>query len=178
MTRIRGGVAALAVGLLLAGCGPDDSAPAAGGGSSAGTAGATSQADGGGATSQADDGAGQGKPGGGGRWCDAVKAFTDSTDPLFGQGGGGTKADADRARARLKDLKAAAPAEIRTQVMTVSEFYAAVIDAAGKSMAEDPSAYARIGSTAGKLKTAMPPVSDYTVKNCPGLDKQLPVEAS
>jgi len=176
MTRIRGSVAVLAVGLLLAGCGPDSATPAAGGANTAGTADATASADGGGSTSQADGGGtGQGKPGGGGRWCDAVKAFADSTEPLFEKDAANPKADADQARARLKDLKAAAPAEIKAQVMTLSEFYAAVIDSAGKSMAEDPAAYARIGKSAQKLKTAMPPVSDYTVQHCPGLDKQLPV---
>jgi hypothetical protein len=173
MTRIRGSVAALAVGLLLAGCGPDDAAPAAGGAKPAGTAGATAQADSGKATAQADggDAAGQGKPGGGGRWCDAVKAFTDSMDPLFAKGR--SKADVDRAHARVKDLKAAAPAELKTQVATLSEFYDAVIDTTGKSMAEDPAAYARLNPTMVKIEKALPPVSAYTTKHCPGLAKSL-----
>ncbi|MFU8872838.1 hypothetical protein [Micromonospora sp. SL4-19] len=170
MTRIRGGATALALGLLLTGCGggPSAPAPAAGGASSAGAGGATTQADDAGATSQA-------KPDGGGRWCEAVKAFADSVDPLFEKDAADAKADVDRAKARLKDLKAAAPAEIKTQVADLSEFYAAVINTSGKSMAGDPAAYARVGKTIEKVKTAMPPVSEYTVKHCPGLDKQLPV---
>ncbi|SCL57097.1 hypothetical protein GA0070604_3550 [Micromonospora eburnea] len=177
MTRIRGSAAVLAVGLLLAGCGPDSSTPAAGGASKAGAAATSAQADGGGATSQADDGGAksQDKPGGGDRWCDAVKAFADAVDPLFATDPADHKADVKQARARLNELKAAAPAEIKAQVMTLSEFYAAVIDTTGKSMVEDPAAYARVGSTAKKLETVIPPVSDYTVKHCPGLDKQLPV---
>jgi ABC-type glycerol-3-phosphate transport system substrate-binding protein len=169
MTRIRGGLAALAVGLLLAGCGPVESAPEAGGASSAGTAAATSQADGSTATSQDTSG-------GGGRWCEAVKAFTASIEPLFAMDA--VEADVDQARARLKELQAAAPAEISTQVAAYGEFATAVIDTRGKNMVEDPAAYARLGSTIKKLETAMPPVSDYTVKHCPGLDKPLPVEAS
>lgn len=173
MARIRGSVAALAVGLLLAGCGPDDAAPAAGDAGPAGAAGATAQADGGKATAQADggDATGQDKPGGGGHWCEAVKAFTDSVDPLFGKGGG--KADVERAHARVKDLKAAAPAEIKTQVVALSEFYDAVIDTTGKSMAEDPAAYARLNPTMTKIEKALPPVSAYTTQHCPGLAKSL-----
>ena len=72
----------------------------------------------------------------------------------------------------------AAPAEISTQVKAYSEFATAVIDTRGKNIVEDPAAYERLGSTLKKLETAMPPVSDYTVKQCPGLDKPLPVEAS
>ncbi|MFJ8580014.1 hypothetical protein [Micromonospora sp. NPDC093277] len=176
MTRIRGSAAALALGLLLTGCGPDNSAPAASGAGGAGATAASAQADDGGATGQADDGGAksQEKAGGGGRWCDAVKAFTDSVDPLFAADAADHKADVKQAQARLKELKSAAPAEIRTQVMALGEFYAAVIDSTGKSMVEDPAAYARVGSTAKKLETAMPPVSDYTVKHCPGLAKQLP----
>ncbi|MFG3601594.1 hypothetical protein [Micromonospora chersina] len=178
MTRIRGGLAALALGVLLAGCGPVESAPAAGGASSAGPAAATSPADGA-ASSQADGGgaASQDTSGGGGRWCEAVKAFTASMDPLLATGAV-DKAGVERARATLKELRAAAPPEISTQVRTYSEFAAAVIDTRGKSMAEDPAAYARLGSKAQKLQTAMPPVSDYTVKHCPALDKPLPVQAS
>ncbi|MCW3839867.1 hypothetical protein ONA70_07120 [Micromonospora yasonensis] len=175
MTRIRGSVAALAVGLLLAGCGPDDAAPAAGGANAAGTAGATAQADDGKATAQADggDATGQDKPGGGSRWCEAVKALTASIDPLFAQGAIDRKAEVDRAHARVKDLQPAAPAEIKTQVAALSEFYDAVIDTTGKSMAQDPAAYARLNPTMAKVKTALPPVSDYTMKHCPGLEKSL-----
>lgn len=169
MTRIRGSVAALAVGLLITGCGPDGSAPAAGGASSAGAAGATAQADAGGATSR--------DTSGGGRWCEAVKAFTAAIDPLL-EKGAVDKADVDQAHARVKDLTAAAPAEIKTQVGALGEFYDAAIDTMGKSMAEDPAAYARLGPTMAKVTTAVPPVSEYTVKNCPGLDKPLPVEFS
>ncbi|MFE9655914.1 hypothetical protein [Micromonospora sp. NPDC006431] len=175
MTRIRGSVAALAVGLLLAGCGPDDAAPAAGDAGPAGSAGATAAADGGKATAQpgGGDATGQGKPGGGDRWCEAVKAFTASIDPLFAQGAADRKADVANAHARVKDLKAAAPAEIKTQVAALSEFYDAVIDTTGKSMAQDPAAYARLNPTMAKVKTALPPVSEYTTKHCPGLEKSL-----
>ncbi|MEU3456573.1 hypothetical protein ABZ671_23670 [Micromonospora sp. NPDC006766] len=171
MTRIRGSVAALAVGLLLAGCGPDDSAPATSG---AGSAGATTQPDGGKATAQAGggDGTSQGNSGGGGRWCEAVEAWSDATLALIGTGKV-EKADQDRARARLKDLKAAAPAEIKTQVAAVSEFFAVVIDTAGKSPADDPMAFARWAGVKEKLDTGMPPVSEYTAKHCPGLEKRL-----
>lgn len=172
MTRIRGSVAALAVGLLLAGCGPDDSAPAAGGAGSAGAAGATTQADGAKVTVPAGGGKATGDPGGGGRWCEAVKAYTDSLEPLFAAGGV-DEADVERAHARVKDLKAAAPTEIKTQVAALSEFWDAVIDTAGKSMAEDPAAYARLNPTMAKVTTAMPPVSEYTAKHCPGLDTAL-----
>jgi len=165
-----GGLAALAVGLLLAGCGPVESTPAASGASPAGTAPATSPADG-------EDGASPDAPGGGGRWCEAVKAFSASMEPLF-VNDAVDKADVDRARATLKELEAAAPAEISTQVTAYSEFATAVIDTRGKSIVDDPTGYARLGSTVKKLETAMPPVSDYTVKHCPGLDKPLPVEAS
>lgn len=177
MTRIRGAFASLTLGVLLAGCGPVESVPVAGGASSAGTAAATSHADGA-ATSQADGGgaASQDTSGGGSRWCEAVKAFTASMEPLLAKDAV-DKADVERARATLKELQAAAPPEISTQVTTYSEFAAAVIDTRGKSMVEDPAAYARLGSKAQKLETAMPPVSDYTVKHCPGLDEPLPVEA-
>ncbi len=170
MRRIRGGLAALAVALLLAGCGgePDGSAPAAGGASTADNAGATAQADAGKATDQA-------KPGDGDSWCDVVKAFNDSVEPLFAPDAGGQKADVDQAHARLRELKAAAPAEIKTEAAALSEFYAAVIDASGKSMAEDPEVYARLGKAAEKLRTVMPPVSEYTMEYCPALDEQLPV---
>jgi len=170
MTRIPGGLAALAVGLLLAGCGPVGSTPVADGATSAGTAAATSQADGQDATDP--DAAG-----GGGRWCEAVKAFSASMEPLFVTDAAGG-ADVDRARATLKELEAAAPAEISTEVAAYSEFATAVIDTRGKSVVDDPTGYARLGATVKKLETAMPPVSEYTVKHCPGLDKPLPVEAS
>jgi hypothetical protein len=173
MTRIRGSVTALAVGLLLAGCGPDK--PAASGADSAA---ASTKAEAGANTTARPSGeaAGQDNTGSGGRWCDAAEAFTAATDRMLTKGSG--KAEIDKARARLKDLKAAAPAEIKTQVLTISEFYAAVIDTTGKSMVEAPEAYARVGKTAQKLSTAMPPVSDYTLKHCPGLDKPLPSEMS
>ncbi|WP_146605666.1 hypothetical protein [Micromonospora craterilacus] len=166
MRRIRGVLAALAVGLLLTSCGgePSVSAPAAGGDTPA----ATSQVDAGKATDQA-------KTGSGDTWCDVVKAFNDSVDPLFTPGGSDRKADVDQAHARLRELVAAAPAEIKTQAAALSEFYAAVIDTSGKSLADDPSGYARLAEAAEKLKTVMPPVSEYTMQYCPELDQQLPV---
>ncbi|MEU8263069.1 hypothetical protein AB0C02_20860 [Micromonospora sp. NPDC048999] len=173
MTRIRGSVAALAVGLLLAGCGPDDSKPAAGGADSAG---ATTQVDGGKPTAQADgrDAPSQGKPGGGGRWCDAAAAFLEAVDPLFDANATDNKVDVKRAHARVKDLRAAAPAEIKAQVAAMSDFYDAFIDTTGKSMAGDPAAYARLGPLMEKVKTAAPAMGDYTTKHCPELVKSLP----
>ncbi|MEV6694794.1 hypothetical protein AB0M35_25290 [Micromonospora sp. NPDC051196] len=168
MRRIRGLLVVLAAGVLLTGCASEPDGSASGG---ADTPGATSQADGGKA---ADPGAG-GKTTGSGdgeRWCDAVQAFTTSMDPLFTESAG--KAELDQARTRLKELKAAAPAEIKAEVATLGEFYAATIDASGKSMPEDPAAYARLGQTMEGLKTAMPPVSEYTMTRCPELDGQLP----
>ncbi len=174
MTRTQVGLAALAVGLSLAGCGPVESTPAAGGGgggaSSPGTVPATSPPD-------DEVAASPDTSTGGGRWCEAVKALSASIEPLLVHEAV-DKADVDRARAALKELEAAAPAEISTQVKAYSEFGTAVIDTRGKNIVEDPAAYERLGSTLEKLETAMPPVSDYTVKQCPGLDKPLPVEPS
>ncbi|WP_157744480.1 hypothetical protein [Micromonospora viridifaciens] len=101
-----------------------------------------------------------------------MEAFTAAMDPLF-EDAADRKADVERAHARVKNLKAAAPAEIKTQVAALSEFYDAVIDTTGKSMAEDPAAYARLNPTMAKVKTALPPVSEYTTKHCPGLAKSL-----
>ncbi|WP_327025593.1 hypothetical protein [Micromonospora sp. NBC_01739] len=168
MLRIRGLLVVLAAGLVLTGCGggPDD---AASGG--ADTSGATTRVDGGEAPDQGSGGEKAG-PGDGDRWCEAVQAFTVAMDPLFTESAG--KAEVAQARTQLKELKAAAPAEIKSDVATLSEFYAAAIEASGKSMPQDPAAYARLGQTMEGLKTAMPPVSDYTMKRCPEFDGQLP----
>ncbi|RIV41460.1 hypothetical protein D2L64_01840 [Micromonospora radicis] len=155
--------------MLLAGCGPDagDPAPAAGG-STADTGGASPQADGGKDTDRAE-------PAGADSWCEVVKAFNDSVEPLFEPGASGAKGDAAQAHARLRELVAAAPAEIKTEAAALSEFYGAVIDTSGKSMAEDPDGFARLAKAAEHLREVMPPVSDYTMKYCPELDAQLPM---
>ncbi|MBL6277902.1 hypothetical protein JMF97_17245 [Micromonospora fiedleri] len=169
MGRVRGLLVVLAAGLMLTGCaGGTDDGTASGG---AETPAATSEADGGQVPDQGSGGTNTGS-GDGDRWCDAVQAFSTSMDPLFTESAG--KAELDQARTRLKELKAAAPAEIKSDVTTLGEFYAAVIDASGKSMPEDPAAWARVGQTTEGLKTAMPPVSDYTMKRCPEFDGQLP----
>ncbi|MFU8850243.1 hypothetical protein ACNAW0_04525 [Micromonospora sp. SL1-18] len=98
----------------------------------------------------------------------------EAVDPLFDKDAVDKKIDVKRAHARVKDLKAAAPAEIKTQAAAMGEFYDAVIDTTGKSMAEDPAAYARLGPMMAKVKTAAPAVGDYTKKHCPGLIKPLP----
>ncbi|PMR59030.1 hypothetical protein C1A38_21505 [Verrucosispora sp. ts21] len=159
----------LAAGLMLTGCagGTDDDTASGGAEPPA----ATTDADGGQAPDQGSGGKNTGS-GDGDRWCDAVQAFTGAMDPLFTESAG--KAEVAQARTQLKELKAAAPAEIKSDVATVSEFYAAVIEASGKSMPQDPAAYARLGQTMEGLKTAMPPVSDYTMKRCPEFDGQLP----
>ncbi|MGC5028499.1 hypothetical protein [Micromonospora sp. DT229] len=168
MLRIRGLLVVLAAGLMLTGCGGGPDGAASGG---ADTSGATTRADGGEAPDQGSGGKNTGS-GDGDRWCDAVQSFTVAMDPLFTESAG--KAEVAQARTQLKELKAAAPAEIKSDVATLSEFYAAAIEASGKSMPQDPAAYARLGQTLEGLKTAMPPVSDYTMKRCPEFDGQLP----
>ncbi|MGN9812906.1 hypothetical protein ACTMSW_26580 [Micromonospora sp. BQ11] len=167
MTRTRLGAAALAVGLVLGGCGTADPAPTAGGAGPAGTAGATTRAGGGDATGQAESG-------GGGRWCEAMKEFRASAGPLM-VNESTDPADVARARAHWTDLEAAAPAEIRAQVAELGKFYDLAFDTVGKSLSTDPTAYTSLGEAALKLETVVPPILDYTAKRCPGLTDPLPM---